>query len=84
MPDLERTPERVAQAWCDDLVSGYRLDTAWRMHRGWSIEGVTAQTRSILLLARYSEAVPGAYVPDLSASRLSVVHTALGAHREPV
>lgn len=24
--ELKRTPERVAQAWCDDLVSGYRID----------------------------------------------------------
>ncbi len=24
--DLERTPGRVAEAWCDDLLSGYRLD----------------------------------------------------------
>jgi len=23
---LERTPARVAQAWCDDLVSGYKTD----------------------------------------------------------
>ncbi len=26
--DLERTPARVAQAWCDDLVSGYGTDPA--------------------------------------------------------
>lgn len=26
VPDLERTPGRVAQAWCDDLVSGYGID----------------------------------------------------------
>jgi GTP cyclohydrolase I len=24
--DLERTPARVAQAWCEDLVSGYNTD----------------------------------------------------------
>ncbi len=43
------------------------------MHRGWSIEGATALTRPSVLLARYAETVPGAYVPDLSASRLSLV-----------
>jgi len=26
--ELERTPERVAAAWCDDLVSGYGIDPA--------------------------------------------------------
>jgi GTP cyclohydrolase I len=26
--EVERTPARVAQAWCDDLVSGYRTDPA--------------------------------------------------------
>ncbi len=50
------------------------LARAWQIHRGWSIEGVTAQPRSPSLLVRYAEAVPGAYVPDLSASRLSLVH----------
>lgn len=63
------------------LVSGFDRDLgsewlarAWQMHRGWSIEGVTAQTRASLLLAKYVDAVPGAYVPDLSASRLTLVH----------
>ncbi len=50
------------------------LASAWRIHRGWSIDGVAAQTRSTLLLVQYAEAVPGAYVPDLSASRLTLVH----------
>ncbi len=50
------------------------LARAWQMHRGWSIEDVTAQPRSPSLLVRYAEAVPGAYVPDLSASRLSLIH----------
>ncbi len=52
---------------------------AWQIHRGWSIEGVTAQTRATLLLAQYAEAVPGAYVPDLSSSRLSLVHASVSS-----
>ncbi len=32
-----------------------------------------------MLLAQYTEAVPGAYVPDLSASRLSLVHAAVSS-----
>ena len=55
------------------------LADAWQIHRGWSIEGVTAQTRATLLLAQYAEAVPGAYVPDLSPSRLSLVHAAVSS-----
>ena len=55
------------------------LARAWQIHRGWSIEGVTAQTRATLLLAHDTEAVPGAYVPDLSASRLSLVHVTVSA-----
>ncbi len=58
----------------DRNVGADWLARAWQMHRGWSIEGVTAQPRSPSLLVRYAEAVPGAYVPDLSASRLSLVH----------
>lgn len=67
------------------LVSGFDRDRgsdwlarAWQMHRGWSIEGVTAQTRASLLLAKYVDAVPGAFVPDLSASRLALVHVTAG------
>ena len=58
----------------DRNVGADWLARAWQMHRGWSIEDVTAQPRSPSLLVRYAEAVPGAYVPDLSASRLSLVH----------
>ncbi len=50
------------------------LARAWQMHRGWSIDGITAQTRAELLLAQYVDAVPGAFVPELSASRLALVH----------
>jgi hypothetical protein len=53
------------------------LARAWQVHRGWSVEGMTAQTRPTLLFAQYAETVPGAYVPDLSASRLSLVHAAV-------
>ena len=67
------------------LVSGFDRDLgsewlarAWQMHRGWSIEGVTAQTRASLLLAKFVDAVPGAYVPKLSASRLTLVHVTAG------
>ena len=48
------------------------LERAWALHHGWSIAGSAA--RPTLLLAEYADAVPGAYIPDLTASRLAVVH----------
>jgi hypothetical protein len=62
-----------------EALDSFMRGKAWQTHRGWSIEGVTAQSRATLLLAQYAEAVPGAYVPDLSASRLSLVHTAVSS-----
>ncbi|HSS63642.1 MAG TPA: hypothetical protein VLS27_04350 [Gammaproteobacteria bacterium] len=53
------------------------LARAWAAHRGWSVENVAAQSRPVLPLRRYAQAVPGAYVPDLSASRLTLVHATL-------
>ncbi len=53
------------------------LERAWQLHRGWSIEAIVAETPAGLRLAEYAEAVPGSYVPDLSAARLSLVHAAL-------
>jgi hypothetical protein len=53
------------------------LARAWEVHRGWSVESVAAQTRPILSFHQYAEAVPGAYVPDLSASRLTLVHVSV-------
>lgn len=54
-----------------DLRAGW-LERAWELHQSWSI--ADSQTGSGPLLADYADAVPGAYIPDLSASRLTVVH----------
>ena len=51
------------------------LDAAWQRHNGWSAAGITAQARSTVLLANYEDLLPGAYVPDLSAAGLTLVHT---------
>jgi anti-sigma factor RsiW len=53
------------------------LAEAWQIHHAWSAGDITAQTRATVLVAHYAEAVPGAHVPDLSASRLSLVHAAV-------
>lgn len=67
----------------DRPVSWDWLAPALRLHHGWSVDGITAQARAALFVASYAKAIPGAYVPDLSAARLSVVHVSLeGTGRE--
>ncbi len=56
-----------------DLRAGW-LEQAWRLHEGWSI---TAKSPATAVPANYGDAVPGAYVPDLGASRLTVAHAAV-------
>ena len=50
------------------------LARAWQVHRGWSLESVVAEATPAAHFAQITESVPGAYVPDLSSSRLSLVH----------
>ena len=56
----------------DRSLGGKWLMHAWELHQGWSIDQ-PADGRAGLLPARFTEAVAGAYVPDLSASKLSLV-----------
>ncbi len=49
------------------------LARAWSAHRSWSVESELAQTRPVSGVLQFAKAVPGAYVPDLSASRLTLV-----------
>lgn len=53
------------------------LARVWQIHHGWSVNAVSSQGRSTVQLAQRIEAMPQAYVPDLSASRLSLVHAAV-------
>ena len=69
----------VLVANLDRNVGADWLARAWQIHRGWSIEAATAESRATLLLAQYAAAVPGAYVPDLSVSRLTLVHAAVSS-----
>jgi len=55
------------------------LAEAWQLHHAWSIEGATAQAGARALAVRHAAAVPGAQVPDLSASRLTLVHAEIRA-----
>ena len=56
------------------------LDRAWEVHDGWSIDQETGQPKSGVLLAGLSEIGPGAYIPDLSAARLSIARIAVVPH----
>ena len=53
------------------------LARVWQIHHGWSVNAVSSRGRSTVQLAQRIEAMPQAYVPDLSASRLSLVHAAV-------
>lgn len=53
------------------------LQQAWKVHQGWSIDKPAGSIPAGLLLVNYAETVAGAYVPDLSSSRLSLVHAGI-------
>jgi anti-sigma factor RsiW len=55
-----------------DLRAGW-LAEAWRLHHGWPVAGLAAGGPAFQF-ADYADAVPGAYVPDLTASLLTVAH----------
>lgn len=61
----------------DNTLRADMLQRAWQMHRGWSIEKTVSQAAAGMINADYAEAMPEAYVPDLSAARLSIVLTAM-------
>ncbi len=53
------------------------LQHAWQLHNGWSFGKETPQTQAGVIHADYANAFPEAYVPDLSAARLSLVHVTM-------
>jgi len=55
------------------------LQQAWQVHQEWSIDKSATGSPTELLPVNYAETVAGAYVPDLSSSRLSLVHAAIKA-----
>jgi hypothetical protein len=63
------------------------LARSWQIHRDWSVDAAAAQSRpaSLNRFRRHAPELPGAYVPDLSASRLSLVHSVVtpftGSHK---
>ncbi len=61
----------------DHTLRADMLQSAWQMHRDWSIEKTVSQDPAYVINADYAEAMPEAYVPDLTAARLSLVHTAM-------
>ncbi len=61
----------------DNTLRADMLQRAWQMHRDWSIEKTVSQAAAGVINADYAAAMPEAYVPDLSAARLSIVLTAM-------
>jgi anti-sigma factor RsiW len=57
----------------DRALNGKWLLHAWELHHGWSINQ-PVDGHAGLLPTRFTEALAEAYIPDLSASKLSLVH----------
>ncbi|NQU59366.1 MAG: hypothetical protein HQ513_19210 [Rhodospirillales bacterium] len=55
------------------------LQQAWQVHQEWSIDKPIAESAADLLPVNYAKTVAGAYVPDLSSSRLNIVHAGIKA-----
>ena len=86
--DLERTPERVAQAWCDDLVSGYGVDPSeiltWTDVAPGSGPVLVRQVSFASICAHHLLPFAGqahlAYLPDARLAGLSKIGRVVDAH----
>ena len=86
--DIERTPARVAQAWCEDLVSGYATDPAQILT--WTRSGVAVGpvlVREISFasvcahhLLPFSGLAHVAYLPGERLAGLSKIGRVVDAH----
>ena len=86
--DLERTPDRVAQAWCDDLVSGYGIDPSkiltWTDVAPGSGPVLVRQVSFASICAHHLLPFAGqahvAYLPDARLAGLSKIGRVVDAH----
>ncbi len=86
--DLERTPDRVAQAWCDDLVSGYGIDPAeiltWTDVAAGNGPVLVRQVSFASICAHHLLPFAGlahvAYLPDERLAGLSKIGRVVDAH----
>ncbi len=67
----------ILVAGLDNTLRADMLQRAWQLHQGWSIEKTVTQAPSNVINADYADTMPEAYVPDLTAARLALVHTAM-------
>ncbi len=85
---LERTPDRVAQAWCDDLLSGYATDPAeiltWTEVAPGSGPVLVRQVSFASICAHHLLPFFGqahvAYLPDERLAGLSKIGRVVDAH----
>ena len=86
--DLERTPGRVTQAWCDDLVSGYGIDPTeiltWNEVAPGSGPVLVRQVSFASICAHHLLPFAGlahvAYLPDSRLAGLSKIGRVVDAH----
>lgn len=86
--DVERTPARVAQAWCEDLVSGYALDADAQM--SWQpvvndrgiviVRNITFASVCVHHLLPFAGRAHVAYLPAERQAGLSKVGRVVDAH----
>ena len=86
--DVDRTPARVAQAWCEDLVSGYQLDPDAQM--SWQpvenergvvvVRNITFASVCIHHLLPFAGRAHVAYLPAARQAGLSKVGRVIDAH----
>jgi GTP cyclohydrolase I len=86
--DIERTPDRAAEAWCEDLVSGYALDPSKILTWTEAPHGAgTVLVRDISIasvcvhhLLPFLGRAHVAYLPDSRLAGLSKIGRVLDAH----
>ncbi|MCP3979518.1 MAG: GTP cyclohydrolase I [bacterium] len=86
--DQDRTPDRVARAWCDDLLSGYAVDPAGELSwtaapRGTGpvvVRGIRFSSVCVHHLLPFIGRADVAYLPDERLAGLSKIGRVVDAH----
>ncbi|MBL4691441.1 MAG: hypothetical protein JKY68_08305 [Rhodospirillales bacterium] len=61
----------------DKNLKGDMMQQAWRLHQSWSLDISGDAYQAISVNADYIKALPEAYIPDLTAARLTLVHASV-------
>ncbi|MBC8338593.1 MAG: hypothetical protein ISR51_02315 [Rhodospirillales bacterium] len=68
----------ILVSFLDRNLKADMMQNAWLMHQGWSIDApAQTKTQPGFINADYIKALPEAYIPDLTAARLTLIHTSV-------